>query len=198
MCIHGAIFRFHPLSLGRQQLKVFLVGGAPGVGKITLGTALTNHLGCASVSIDDLQTVAQALTKPATHPGLFVTRKIPYLEYFTNSSVDQLKVDADIRHATAWPRVEPVMRKHATWGTSIVIDGWHLRPNRGSQLGLGGVWAGWIVAAPAVIETRERQNRGWMQGSRDPERMLENVLARSLWFNEPVQTEANKPGRSLL
>ena len=66
---------------------VFLIGGAPGVGKTTLGSALAARLGITSLSIDDLVIAAQAVTTPETHPGLHVMRKVPYLEYFTNSSV---------------------------------------------------------------------------------------------------------------
>ena len=109
---------------------VFLIGGAPGVGKTTLGSALAARLGITSLSIDDLVIAAQAVTTPETHPGLHVMRKVPYLEYFTNSSVDQLKADATLQHEVTWSLGEQVVRRHAKWGPAIVIDGWYLRPSK--------------------------------------------------------------------
>jgi 2-phosphoglycerate kinase len=181
-----------------NDIKVFLIGGAPGVGKTTLGNALAARLGITSLSIDDLITATQAVTTPETHPGLHVMRRAPYLEYFTNSSVEQLKADATLLHDAAWPLVEQVVRKHATWGSAIVIDGWHLRPTKIARLDLTNVWSGWIVASAAVIEERERKNVEWMRDSSSPERMLENFLARSLWYNELIEKQATELQMNIL
>ena len=166
---------------------VFLIGGAPGVGKTTLGSALAARLGITSLSIDDLVIAAQAVTTPETHPGLHVMRKVPYLEYFTNSSVDQLKADATLQHEVTWSLVEQVVRRHAKWGPAIVIDGWYLRPSKVAQLKLDNVWSGWIVASASVLEERETKNVEWLHDSEDPKRMLENFLARSLWYNDLIK-----------
>lgn len=106
-----------------MKTKVFLIGGAPGAGKTTLGSALAARLGFTSLSIDDLLTAAQAVTTPESHPRLHFMRNKPYLEYFTNSSVEQLKADATLQHEAAWPLVKRVIRKHARGGSAIVIDG---------------------------------------------------------------------------
>jgi 2-phosphoglycerate kinase len=107
-----------------KNSTVFLIGGAPGVGKTTLGCALAAKLGIASVTIDDLMTVAQTVTTPETHPGLHIMRKAPHLEYFTDSSLSQLKADANVQHEATWPFVKSLILKRATWDPSpIVIDG---------------------------------------------------------------------------
>ncbi|MCL4870330.1 MAG: hypothetical protein KJ063_15300 [Anaerolineae bacterium] len=176
-----------------KKANVFLIGGAPGVGKTTLGRALATKLGLVSVSVDDLMTVAQAVTTPETHLGLHVMRKVPHLEYFTHSPVEQLKADADIQHEAAWPFLKQLILKRATWDTSpIVIDGWHLRPHRVAELNLPTVWSSWIVVEPDVLVERENNNRQWLQGSSDPDRMLDNFLARSLWYNELIQQQASE------
>lgn len=172
---------------------MFLLGGAPGVGKTTLGRALAARLGIASVTIDDLLTVAQAVTSPESHPGLHVMRRRPHLEYFTDSSLDQLKADAELQHEATWPFVQQLILKRALWAPSpIVIDGWQLRPSTVARLGVPHVWSGWIVASPSVLEERERRNTEWMRESSDPDRMFANFLARSLWFNELVRHEATE------
>jgi hypothetical protein len=73
-----------------------------------------------------------------------------------------------------------------------LIDGWHLRPDRVAQLDLKNVWSGWIVPSASVLEAREKKNVAWLQGSPDPERMLENFLARSLWYNDLIKEQATK------
>jgi 2-phosphoglycerate kinase len=190
------------ISVWRNLLKnvsVFLIGGAPGVGKTTLGCALAAKLGISSVTIDDLMTVAQTVTTPETHPGLHVMRKVPYLEYFTNSSVDQLETDANVQHAAAWPFVKNLILKHGVWAPSpIVIDGWHLRPGKVAELKLDNVWSGWIVISPSVLIEREKKNLKWLQGSSSPERMHENFLARSLWFNDLIKEEATSLQMNIL
>ena len=80
------------------------------------------------LTIDHLKTAAMAITTPDTHPGIHVMSKVSSLEYFTNSSVEQLIADATMQHEAVWPMVRQVVRKHALSGSPIVIDGWHIRP----------------------------------------------------------------------
>jgi 2-phosphoglycerate kinase len=174
-----------------SNVRVFLLGGAPGVGKTTLGCALAAKLGIASVTTDDLMTVAQTVTTPESHPSLHVMRRIPHPDYFTHSSLDQLKSDTLLQHEAMWPVVLNLIQKHALWAPSrIVIDGWHLRPNKVAELQVQHVWSGWVVASAALLEERERQNLEWMRASSDPDRMFANFLARNLWYNELIRQEA--------
>ena len=160
--------------------KVFLIGGAPGAGKSTLGLALGARLGIASLSVDDFMLAAQAITTPETHPGLHVMRRVPSLEYFTNSSGDQLKSDATAQHEATWPLVERVVRLHARGESAIVNDGRHMRPRMVAQMELDNVWSGWIVPSNSVLEERESKNVEFVRNSTNPQRMLQNFLVRSL------------------
>ncbi|MCO5199430.1 MAG: AAA family ATPase [Anaerolineae bacterium] len=169
--------------------KVFLIGGAPGAGKTTLGTALAARLGISSLTIDDLVTAVQSVTTPATHPGLHLMWQTSHLDYFTNTPVAKLKEDALRQHEVAWQFIEPVIRKHAGFGAPVVIDGWHLWPSKVAQLQLDNVWAGWLVASEAVLEEREREHADWLHGSPNPKQMFDNFLARSLWFNTWIREE---------
>lgn len=173
-----------------MKTKVILIGGAPGTGKTTLGSALAARFGVTSLTIDDLLTAAQAVTSPESHPGLHIMRGMAYQEYFTNNPVEYLIADAILQHETAWRLVEPVIRKHATWAPAIVIDGWHLRPYKVDQLGFDNVRSAWIVADESVLEERIRNDGEWLRSSRDPEKMVVNFLARSLWFNALIKKQA--------
>lgn len=170
--------------------KVILIGGAPGAGKTTLGSALAVRLGVTSLTIDDLATAVIAVTTPETHPGLHAMRKGPPTEYYTNSSVDQLIIDATLRHEATWPMVRQVIRKYVKMGRGIVIDGWHMRPEWVNELQKENVWAGWLVIDPSVLEARERKNDDFLEGSTDPERMFRNFMGRSLWYNSLIKEQA--------
>lgn len=178
--------------------KVFLIGGAPGAGKSTLGLALGARLGIASLSVDDFMRAAQAITTPETHPGLHVMRRVPSTEYFTDSSVDQLKSDATAQHEATWPLVERVVRLHARGESAIVIDGWHMRPRMVAQLELDNVWSGWIVSSDSVFEERGIKSAEWVRKSSNPERLHENLLARSLWYNDLIRQQATELGMNIL
>ncbi|MEJ2758007.1 MAG: isopentenyl transferase family protein [Anaerolineales bacterium] len=177
---------------------VYLISGAPGAGKTTLGIALALQLGITSLTVDDLVTAVQAVTTPETHPGLHLMWKTPHTEYFTESTVEKLVADAQNQHRVVWPIVERVIRRHIRSGTSVVIDGWHIWPEFVTRLTVEGVSAAWIVVDLQVLEARERANTGWLEGSADPEKMLRNFLGRSLWFNQFFETQAKAYGMKIL
>ena len=181
-----------------RRHDVFLIGGAPGAGKTTLGAALAVRLRITSVTMDDLITAAIAVTTPETHPGLHIIRKEPHLDYYTNSSVDQLIADAKREHKATRPIFERIVRKRARQKKPIVIDGWSIRPSWVAQMTFTNVWAGWIVPTDGVLKARERKNVEWIQGSADPERMLNNFLARSYWYNNLIKEEAKRLGMNIL
>ena len=181
-----------------MKSKVFLIGGTPGAGKTTLSTALANRLGIASLDVDDLVTAAVAITTPTTHPGIHAMRKIPHVAYFTNSSVAELKADANARHEATWPMVTAVIRKYVQRGSSIVINGWHLRPAWTHELALENICTNWIVISPTVLEARERSNFAWFEASPQPEKMFANFMGRSLWYNELIQKQARELNMNIL
>lgn len=179
--------------------KVFLIGGAPGAGKTTLCCALAARIGASSVTIDDLMTVAKTATTPETHPGLYLYRNMSHLEYFTNCSIERLKSDAESQHEAVWPFVKNLIVKHFNWTTtSIVIDGWHLRPHMIAELDDGRINPNWIFISPRALEKRERENAEFLRGSSDPEKMFQNFMARSLWFNDLFKKEAEEFGMTVI
>ena len=177
---------------------VYLIGGAPGVGKSTLGRELATRIGATSPSADDLMIAAKGATTVQSHPGLHVMSRLPYPEYFTMSSVEQLKADATIQHDAMWPAIESVVQAHSKWGPRVVIDGWFMRPHRVAALCLPNVRSLWLVADPGVLADREALNIQFWGRSADPERMRANFLARSLWYNELIQEEARTLGLRIL
>lgn len=178
--------------------KVILIGGTSGAGKSTLGKALAHRLDRTSLSVDDLMTAAQVATTAESHPGLHVMKRLPSLEYFTTTPVEQLRADANIQHEATRVIVSEIIRRHVDWGSPIVMDGWHMRPQWVSELDSNNLASFWLVANPDVLETRERANTDWLSGSSDPERMLGNFLGRSLWYNDLIRAEATAQNMNVL
>ncbi|MEJ2665977.1 MAG: AAA family ATPase [Deinococcales bacterium] len=186
----------------RSSVRVILIGGPSGAGKTTLGAALATRLGITSLTVDDLVVAARAVTTPTSHPGLWAMNRVPWPEYFTDSSVEDLKADATRRHEATWPMVKVVIEKYASApGAAVVIDGWHIRPSYVAELDPDpdNVWAAWIVPAREVLEARERALMlEFYSHSSDPERMLGNFLGRSYWFTDLVEKEATELGMNVL
>ncbi|MEL7435995.1 MAG: hypothetical protein AAFN11_18770 [Chloroflexota bacterium] len=181
-----------------MKKRVILIGGAPGAGKTTLGSALAVKLGVNSLTIDDLVTASVAITTPETHQGLHVMRKTHHTDYYTNSSLEQLKADATLRHEATFPMVERLIRKYVKRDAGIVIDGWHIRPQWVAELALDSVVSCWLVVEPSVLEARERKQSAFFEGSANPEKMFENFLGRSLWYNALIEEQASQLGMKIL
>jgi len=181
------------------RTKVILIGGCPGAGKTTLGRNLAIRLKITSLTIYDLMIATRAITNTQTHPELHVMSTGDSIAYFTNSSPEKLIEDAQVQHRGTWPAVEKVIRSHAAdWGSPIVIDGWAMSPRRVSELGLDRVRSFWLNVDAPVLRERELGNTDFFGASDDQERMYENFMARSMWYNELVEREATQLGLPLL
>lgn len=177
---------------------VIVVGGPPGAGKTTLGWALASRFRYGSTTVDDLAVVARSFTSPASHPALHVMARGGHTAYFTEGPVERLIADAEDLSRTMWPALERVILSHLRTKGPVVLDWWLFSPGLVASLGaeVGSVWL-WIE--PDVLAARERElSSDFVAGSRDPERMMANFMARSLWRNGLVRAEAEDLGLPIL
>jgi 2-phosphoglycerate kinase len=181
-----------------ESIKVILIGGAPGAGKTTTGRALAQALGGHSVSMDDLVGAASVVTSAESQPGLHFMGGQNHLAYFTESTPEQLQVDADALHEAALPIFARTVRRYSQGDTLLVVDSWHIRPEAVATLKLDYLWAGWIIATPDLLEARERAIFDFYAQSSDPERMLRNFLSRSFWYNDLLREQASRLGLPML
>lgn len=178
---------------------VVLIGGAPGVGKSTLGRGLAARTGAVSLTLDDVMVGVRALTDHRSRPELHPIRSGGgHVPYFTGGPPQRLIDDALELERATWPVVEALAAKHLRDSPPIVIDWWLLRPSDVVALDQALVGSVWIHIDPDVLWDRERRNTGFVAGSPDPERMLENFMHRSLWRNELVVREADELGLAVL
>ena len=167
--------------------RTVLIGGAPGVGKSTVGRALAARRGVASLTLDDVMCGVRAATTPASHPVFHPMGDGGHVPYFTTGPPDRLVRDALTLERATWPIVRSLVNAHAA--TPIVIDWWLLRPSDVVTLDRRVAVGVWIHLDADALRERERRNEQFVSGSPDPERMLANFMHRSIWRNELVAEE---------
>jgi 2-phosphoglycerate kinase len=163
--------------------RVILIGGAPMSGKTTVASRLAATLGYGCLSTDDLGEAIRAVTTKDAHPHLHPMEGYDYREYFVTHSPDALIADLRREHHALWPAVESVIRKHATWGAPIVMEGWSLWPEWVTQLQLPSVHALWFVAKEETLHERMVKAVAFYGGASDEAAMMQHYLARSCWYN---------------
>jgi 2-phosphoglycerate kinase len=177
---------------------VFLVGGPPGGGKTTLARHLGHRLDFASLTIDELRTASLALTTTETHPDLHRVGLPNHIKYFTHTSPAEMVSDALAQHVALWPAIRSVIRKHARWGPGIIIDGWHLIPEKVAELDASNIVAVWLDVDRSILEERERAVWDFYATSDDPDRMFANFLARSVRWNDLISQQADDLGMTVI
>lgn len=174
------------------EFDVLFVGGAPGSGKSTIGRAVASELGCGSLTGDDLATAARTVTSADKHPALHLMKGLHHAVYFTQGPPEKLIRDAKAQEDAMWPIIERVARSHLRTQSSVVIDWWLLAPERVVAMREDRIASIWLYIEPGVLWERERQNTDFLNGSDEPEKMLSNFMARSLWRNDLVLREARR------
>ena len=172
---------------------VVLIGGPPGGGKTTTARAVAHRLGWDHLTLDDVATAAKALVPPSENADLHAMRHTSSIEYFTVTEPAALLDHAERAHGALWPSVEALIRHRAAFGPPIVIDGYHLLPERLDSIDLENVLAVFLDVNHAVLEARER-SLSWYDQSDDPEAMVTNFLGRSKGWNDRISSAAREHG----
>jgi len=178
--------------------RVILIGGAPLVGKTTIAIRLAARLGYACLSTDDLGTAVRAVTTPASHPILHPMAGQDYRDYYIQHPHEKLIDDAEKQHQATWPAIAAVIKEHATWRVPAVIEGWGLRPEWVSRLGLRGVGSLWLIADEMTLRQRLLADKDFLKWARDEQKLVDHFVARSLWYNRMVQESASRSQMRLI
>ena len=174
--------------------KVILIGGAPCIGKTTVSRLIASRLNYACLSTDDLLKAITSVTTPESHPNLHLMAGWTTQEYYVNHTTEELIQHNLERFKTFRLAIEGVIKSHITREIPIVIEGYGLWPEEIKNLDLNNVGMAWLVADEALLEKRTRNIKPMFEGASDEERMIQNYLGRSIWYNTQVIEAADRLG----
>ncbi len=121
------------LSPMSKKPNIYLIGGAPRVGKSTLASLLARQLSTEPIATDDLRTQIRSFTAPATEPDLYYLDSLNVDEAnMTRLMRDHTKdiiAAADRESTVVWRSIEILIQAHATSAQPLIIEGVAILPH---------------------------------------------------------------------
>ena len=162
------------------------------VGKTTISRIISARLQYGLISTDDIGAGIAAVTDPSSHPAFHYMENLDYREYYIEKNTSELILDINNQHQELWPALLKLFENHSTWDSETIIEGWALRPSYVSKL-TGDISGIFLLSEDSLIEKRIRAN-DFSVGSSDPEKMIQNYLERSLWYNRLIRDQVIQIG----
>ncbi|MDF1880753.1 hypothetical protein JHD50_05450 [Sulfurimonas sp. MAG313] len=166
--------------------NVILLGGAPNTGKTTVSRLIASRLNYACLSTDDLLKAITSVTTPKSHPNFHLMAGWSTQEYYVHHTADQLVLHTIERFKAFHSAIENVVKSHVIKESPIVIEGFGLWPEEIKNLNLPNIGMVWLVADELLLEKRTRSIKPLYEGASDEERMIQNYVGRSVWYNSKV------------
>ncbi|MCF7957983.1 MAG: hypothetical protein K9M57_05985 [Phycisphaerae bacterium] len=170
-----------------NNLKIVLIGGAPMVGKTTVGLKIAMELGFGYLCSEDLADGIIAVTNRNTHESLHILEQVDHREYFMSHSAARMVSDAQTRNKACWPAVERVIMNHMNYLGPIVIEGWDILPHQVRKLQVEGVAALWLTAGKDVFEQRVMQQEDYFVNTTGMEMFMQRFIERSVSYDELIR-----------
>ncbi|MFI0511790.1 hypothetical protein ACH3Y9_24865 [Streptomyces sp. WSLK1-5] len=171
-----------------RGVRVVMIGGTSNTGKSTVAGEVAGRLGLGHRSTDLL----------ARHPGRpwrTPERAVPphVAEHYATLGVDEL-IDSVLAHyERLWPRIEDLVREHAT-GPGLVLEGSALWPDRVAALDLPHTAAVWLTAGEDVVRARIRAGGRYDEASARERALMDKFLARSVRYQELMVEAVDRLG----
>ena len=151
------------------------------IGKSTVSMLLASKLLYPCISTDDIGTIFQAISGFEPMKGQF------YLDYYANTDKQKLIADMVEYHKMYEPAILSLINGHsAPWSSPIIIEGYALYPCQLSMINNESVFAIWLIADDELLDNRLADDKAFYQNAKEPEKVIENYLHRSKWYNEEV------------
>ncbi len=174
--------------------KIILIGGAPMVGKTTVGLKIAMELGFGYLCSEDVADGIIAVTNKKTHEKLHVLEQVDHRQYFMSHSTARMVSDARTRNKACWPAVERVIMNHSNYLGSIVIEGWEILPHQVAKLKVEGVSALWLTAGKDIFEERVAQQEDYFADTTGMDMFMERFIARSVDYNDLIRHDVQELG----
>ncbi|MCP4713321.1 MAG: cytidylate kinase-like family protein [Planctomycetes bacterium] len=168
------------------------------VGKTLVGRKLAARLEWGCVSTDDLVDGILAVTTEQTHPQLHLLEQKDHRKYFVTRSVARMVADVEYRNDGLWPAMKKVIVKHAEWAPPVVLEGWHLMPEKVAQLGLPGILSLWLVADDEVLRQRVMEQSASFEQTSMAEELVRKFIDRSIALNESIREASEASGLAVV
>jgi 2-phosphoglycerate kinase len=166
--------------------KVYLIGGASGVGKTQVSYRVALHLGVGITEIDDFQNALERMTTPEQYPDLHLFSTNP--DAFFRMDESQ-KLEHTLGYASVMAKaLEPVIANRLDGGPSILLEGDFLLPSVAARPTFDGIPANGNIRAVFLYEEDEEQI---LQNFLAREREIQQIRARQSWlYSEWLRQEA--------
>ncbi|MFF1301673.1 hypothetical protein [Streptomyces sp. NPDC058307] len=165
-----------------------MIGGTSNTGKSTVAGAVAGRLGFEHRSTDLL----------ARHPGRpwrTPEREVPphVAEHYATLGVDELIESVLAHYERLWPRIEDLVRAHAT-GPGLVLEGSALWPERVATLDVPHTAAVWLTAGEDVVRARIRTAGRYDEATDEERFLMDKFLARSMRYQELMVAAVDRLG----
>ena len=170
---------------------IYLIGGAPRIGKSIIARELANKIDAKFVSTDDLEMPKGGLTWPSFSDNP--------LENTTTPS-ERVNLQIEISKALE-PTIENLITKASYEQKNVVIEGIHLLPSHVVQYiqkySAKAIFIGWKDAMAVLAGMAQNDNpNDWLKDANEDVRR--QVVGFTVAFSEYIEPEAKKYGLSYI
>jgi 2-phosphoglycerate kinase len=154
---------------------IYLIGGAPAVGKSTVAAALAGKLGLPWISTDQIRDIMRTVASRSEHPKLFNPEGYDAEGFYKAFSERQI-VELEIGQGeVAWTGILALIAGDYTWPQGFLVEGVNLLPP--------------LIARDIPPDAGVRT---MFVTEADPRRMRETVFTRGLWDHAGRYSDAVK------
>ena len=102
--------------------KVFLIGGAPVVGKTSLARKLSEDVGLPWISTDTIRSLMQRVVRKEDYPALFYPSMSQAKDYLADHGPKEIIDDQNSESLAVWQGVQGILGSDYPW-KSYIIEG---------------------------------------------------------------------------
>ena len=160
------------------------------VGKSTAAISLAAKLMYPCISTDDIGGILQTVLDINPMRGQY------YLDYYAYNDKEKLIEDAIKYHAEQDAAIEYLIETHsASWGSPLIVEGYALYPSKLMRRDEN-VFSVWLIADENLLRNRLLKNTGFYENAKEPQKVIENYLHRSIWHNQTILEQCKAEGKN--
>jgi len=108
---------------------IYLIGGAPTVGKSTIAAALARHYGLPWISTDQIRDIMRTVADRGDYPKLFTPEHYDAERFLTEFSAEEIARMELEQGEEVWPAIKQFIEDDYTWKQGFVMEGVNILPH---------------------------------------------------------------------